>query len=76
MEGKAEASVHTRAVNGVTVTVSEVYCNQEALNLSIMIEGKEPFQDKILVNQSGKQSLLLDMESVFSFRNNSMWIFT
>lgn len=67
-EGKEESSVYTRIVNGVTVTISEVYCNQEALNLTLMIEGKEPFRDKILADQSGKQFLFLDMESVFSFR--------
>lgn len=67
-EGEDGNAIYTRTVNGVTVTVSEVYCNQEALNLSLMIEGKEPFRDKILVDQSGKQSLFLDMESVFSFQ--------
>lgn len=67
--GQDRASVYTQTVNGVTVTLSEVYCNKEALNISLIIEGNEDFQDKIMVDQFGNQSLFLSMDTDFSFRD-------
>ena len=67
--GNRGTSSYSQTVNGVTVTLSEVYCNQEALNISLIIEGNEDFQDKIMTNQFGKQSLFLDMDTDFSFRD-------
>ena len=64
----AGTTAYSKTVNGVKVTIIEVYCNQEALNISMTIEGKEPFRDKLLTDQSGHQKLYLDMENTFSFR--------
>ncbi len=71
-EGTAENSAYTRTVNGVKVTIAEVYCNQEALSISMTIEGKEPFRDKLLVDQFGQQKLYLDLENTFSFKPQSV----
>lgn len=64
----SEALAFTKTADGVKVTLLEVYCNQEALNISMLIEGKENFREIIMVDQFGKQNLTLSMEAIFSFQ--------
>lgn len=65
--GSAASPSWSQTAGDVTVTMSEVYCNQESLSLSMLIESTEPFQDKIMRTESGSQSLSLNMDTVFSF---------
>lgn len=70
-------SSFSQTVNGVTVTLSEIYCNQEAMSLSMMIQAPEPFRDQIATTLEGTY-LSLEASSRFSFRpepyvgNNSL----
>lgn len=51
-------SAYSKTVNGTTITLSEVYCNDEALNIALMIHTEDEFpassyfQDTELVNVS------------------------
>lgn len=60
-------SSFSQTVNGVTVTLSEIYCNQEAMSLSMMIQAAEPFRDQIATSLEGTY-LSLEASSRFSFR--------
>lgn len=59
---------YTQTAGGVTVTLSEIYCNQTSLSIAMLVESKEPFADKILKPQNGSVSLSLEAASNFSFR--------
>ena len=61
---------YSRTVDGVTVTLSEIYCNQQSLSISMLVEAPEAFADKIVTYQDGKQALLIEGESRFSFRDD------
>lgn len=65
---KTEA-MFSETCNGVTVTLSEVYCNQSALYLSMMIESDEEFPEDLL--KSENQVLDLPEGTIaFSFLEN------
>lgn len=62
-EGAAEAgtsadSLYTKTSEGVTISLSEIYCNDESLNLSMVIHSEEPFPET-LEDQFGKKELTL-----------------
>lgn len=69
-EGEAEADTpaYSQTVDGVTVTLSEIYCNQESLSISMLVESSEPFADKIMKWQDGSRRLSLEAVTEFSFR--------
>ncbi|MDE5864239.1 MAG: DUF4179 domain-containing protein, partial [Lachnospiraceae bacterium] len=43
--GVAETSDYTQTANGVTVTLSEMYCNSQALYITVQIQSKEKFPE-------------------------------
>lgn len=45
--GKVD-SIFSKTVDGVTVTLSEVYCNDIALYLSLLVESEEPIPDTMM----------------------------
>lgn len=47
-----EESAYSKTVDGVTVTLSEEYCNDEALYISMLIESDEPIPDTEMMNDS------------------------
>ena len=65
---------YTQTVGDVTVTLSEVYCNQESLSISMLVESQEPFADKIMKNVDGRQYLSLAASSLFSFRAQDPYV--
>lgn len=71
-DSAAATTSWSQTVNGVTVTLSEVYCNQESLSLSMLIESEEPFRDKILQREFGNQSFYLKIKASFSFQPDVM----
>ena len=67
-ETKAADSAYSKTVNGVTMTLSEVYCNDAALYLSLLIESEEAFPETF-VDQWEKQGIHLN-ESYGEFSYN------
>ena len=55
-EDNTEKGLFSQTVNGVTVTLSEVYCNEESLSISMLVEGPEPFANKIMKDMDGNQT--------------------
>ena len=56
--GTTADSAYSKTSDGVTVTLSEVYCNEQSLNLSMVITSEEPFPDT-LAYENGEQHLML-----------------
>lgn len=67
-EAQNPTPAYTQTAGGVTVTLSEIYCNQTSLNISMLVESGEPFSDKVLKQEDGSCTLSLDAVSNFSFR--------
>ena len=53
LENTTEESPYTQTVNGMTVTLSEQYCNETALYLSMILETEDVFPDTML-DQNGQ----------------------
>lgn len=64
--GKAQSPAYTKESNGVTVSLSEVYCNDQAIYLAMTIENEEGFPDT-LVNQDGNVVMQLETKEKYSF---------
>lgn len=56
----ATESAYTKTVDGVTVSLSEIYCNEMALYLSMVIESEDPIPDTML-DQNGNP--LIDLNA-------------
>ena len=59
ISGQAEtaaprASRYTKTVGDMTVTLSEVYCNGQSLNITLLLESKEAFPDTMRTDYTGK----------------------
>ena len=57
---------YTRTADGMTVTLSEVYSNGQALNIGIVLHSDEPFQDT-LIDQKGKPVIACETVQTYSF---------
>lgn len=65
----AENSVYSITQNGMTVTLSEVYCNDMALYISMVIETEEEFPDTVTMQDT--DTMLLDiLNSTLKFSYN------
>lgn len=61
-EGTASSdSAYSQTSDGVTVSLSEVYCNDEALYLSMIISSEEPFPDTMIMEADGQRYISLHM---------------
>ena len=66
---KTEESLYRKTSDGVTVTLSEIYCNETALYLSMMIESEEVFPP--VREQNGKPVIdILRSDISFSYRED------
>lgn len=66
---KKEEGLYTKKSDGVTVTLSEVYCNEAALYLSLLIESEEEFPP--VREQDGKPVIdILRSDISFSYRED------
>lgn len=66
---KKEEGLYTKTSDGVTVTLSEVYCNEAALYLSLLIESEEEFPP--VREQDGKPVIdILRSDISFSYRED------
>lgn len=68
--------VYSKTVNGTTVTLSEIYCNDTALYLSLTIQTEKDFPDTS-VEQNGNQSIMLGTDSKvrYSFKEDDESLF-
>lgn len=61
-------SKYSKTVDGNTITLSEVYCNDNALYVSMEIKSKDKFPDTLKWPVTGKQYIFLDgRDSTISF---------
>lgn len=69
-------TVYSKTVNGTTVTLSEIYCNDTALYLSLTIQTEKDFPDTS-VEQNGNQSIMLGTDSKvrYSFKEDDESLF-
>lgn len=66
---KKEEGLYTKTSDGVTVTLSDVYCNEAALYLSLLIESEEEFPP--VREQDGKPVIdILRSDISFSYRED------
>ena len=68
--GEEKSGSYSQTVDGVTVTLSEIYCNQQSLSISMLVEAPDAFADKIVTYEDGTQALAIEGESLFSFRDD------
>lgn len=59
ISGQAETAAprdsrYTKTVGDMTVTLSEVYCNGQSLNITLLLESKEAFPDTMRTDYTGK----------------------
>lgn len=67
-------SAYSKTVDGVTVKLSEVYCNDAALYLSLLIESEDAFPETF-TDQWGKQSIhLYDSYGEFSYNPEKIYL--
>lgn len=64
VQKKKEESLYTKTSDGVTVTLSEIYCNKAALYLSLLIESEEDFPP---VREHDKKPVIDILKSDISF---------
>lgn len=64
---------YTQTANGMTVTLSEVYCNDVALYLTMELKGEEPIADQFEL-YDGKPILQVQGTAKYSFRDEE-WTF-
>lgn len=69
MENTAAESPYTQTVNGMTVTLSEQYCNETALYLSMILETEDGFPDTML--DQNEQPMIDLLGSSMRFDYNS-----
>lgn len=69
-EEAGRESAYRKTVDGVTVTLSEVYCNDQALYLSMLIESQETLPETI-TDQDGTPVIdIIDSELQFSYNKS------
>lgn len=61
-----EASVYTKESAGVTVSFSEVYCNDQAIYLALSIKSEEGFPDTF-TDENGNMQIGLETKENYSF---------
>lgn len=65
-------SAYSKTVNGTTITLSEVYCNDEALNIAMMIQTEDEFPATSQFQDTGLINLTLDDASLsFSYNQTA-----
>lgn len=64
--GNVSVSAYTKESAGVTVSLSEVYCNDQAIYLTMTMENKEGFP-KTLSNDNGTVTMQMETVELYSF---------
>ena len=66
-ENGAQSTAYTQTVGGMTVTLSEVYCNEVALYVTMQLKTEEPMTDFLEWQDSGSPILALEGQAKFSY---------
>lgn len=67
---EASDAAYTKTVNGVTVSLSEIYCNDLALYISLIIKSHEPFPDTLISQEDSTAWISLGKDSSLSLSYN------
>lgn len=67
---EAETTAYTKTVDGMTVTLSEVYSNGQALNIALVLQSQEPFPDTKM-GQDGKPLIRCLTNETYSFNSET-----
>lgn len=65
----AENPSYRKTVNGVTVTVSEVYCNSESLSMGVVVESEKGFPETARSEGSKEPLIAFATEEEYSFHS-------
>ncbi len=57
-DGGEQAAAYTQSANGMTVTLSEVYCNETALYVTMQLKTEEPMTDHLAMWNDGAEPIL------------------
>lgn len=71
-DGAAEKASYSKTKNGMTVTLSEVYCNDTALYVSMILKPQEKFPDTMLMNDTAPVINLSRSTLKFSYNNREL----
>lgn len=66
-ENGAQDTVYTQTVGDMTVTLSEVYCNEIALYVTMQLKTEEPMTDHFELLDNGSPNLSLEGEAQFDY---------
>ncbi len=66
-ENGTQNAAYTQTVGGMTVTLSEVYCNEVALYVTMQLKTEEPMTDLLEWQDSGSPILALEGQAKFSY---------
>ena len=64
---KGTDTAFRKTVDGVTVTLSEVYCNDAALYLSLLVESEEPIPDTMMFQDKVPEIKLENSDMILSY---------
>lgn len=68
-------TLYTQTQNGMTVTLSEFYCNSEALYISMLLETEEVFPETMKFQGDGAPVIGLDGGTIkFSYNDQKLWL--
>ncbi|MCD7736510.1 MAG: DUF4179 domain-containing protein [Lachnospiraceae bacterium] len=70
IESQAAAPSYTQSSDGITMTLSEVYCNEAALYLTLELVSEEPFEN-YYAEENGAPVLALEGTMDFSFNEEA-----
>lgn len=69
-ENEEQGTIYTQTQNGITITLSEIYCNSQALYLSLIIKSEEKFPEEAYIdsNHMPQEPMIgVNMQSVWDF---------
>ncbi len=67
-------TLYSAAKNGMTVTLSEVYCNDVALYVSMILQTEEKFPETLTMQESGAPVIsVMDSTLKFSYNDQEMY---
>ncbi len=65
------ATPYSKTAEGVTVTLEEIYCNEESMTLSVIVQSEEPFPDTYK-DENNMGTLYMGATMTFSYNPNPM----
>ena len=66
-----ESLFYSQSDGGMTVTLSEIYANDQACYITVLLESEKEFPDNILIDQNGRPVLMMQYALGFDFTNGT-----